>query len=114
MSYTGSAQVGPVILLGMCLGTVSPATTAEQLPDNGSRQVYQFGPDRGKGIFDTRRFTLSPETVFDPENDSIRLARSVLLADETGTTDFHQTEDLGQRTQVKKEFVLDDRDVTDP
>src|SRR5262249_19041915 len=107
MPWAGSAQVGSLIFLGMCLGTVGPAATAEQPRESRPRQVYHFGPDAGQGAFDTRRFTLSPEAVFDAESGSIRLARSVLLADETGTTDFHQTENLGERTQVKKEFVLD-------
>src|SRR5262245_29816918 len=114
MSHLGSTWVGSLVLIGLCLGESGLAARFEQPPDDGLRQVYRFGPDSGKGSLETRLFSLSPETVFDADAGTIRLARSVLLADETGTTDFHQTEDLGERIQVKKEFVLDDRDVTDP
>src|SRR5262245_10382253 len=55
-------------------------------------------------------FLLSPEAVTD--DGSVRLARSVLLADETGATDFHQTEPLSERVRAKKVFALDSADVT--
>jgi hypothetical protein len=53
----------------------------------------------------------SPEVVTDKDG-TLRLAHSVLLADETGTTDFRQTETLGSRVQARKNFRLDSADVT--
>ncbi len=74
-------------------------------------QVFQAG-DKDAG-HDTLRFLLGPEVVTDEKDKSIRLARSVLLADETGATDYHQTEPLSARVQVKKVFVLDSAKVKD-
>jgi hypothetical protein len=53
---------------------------------------------------------LGPEVTADKDG-SIRLAHSVLLADETGATDFRQTETLSDRVWAKKVFSLDDRNV---
>jgi hypothetical protein len=53
----------------------------------------------------------SPEVVIDKFGD-LRLAYSVLLADETGATDYRQTETLSERGQAKKVFLLDDIDVS--
>lgn len=55
---------------------------------------------------------LSPEAVIDKDG-SLRLAHSVLLADETGATDYRQTETISERSQAKKVFSLDDIDVSD-
>jgi len=52
-------------------------------------------------------FLLSPEVVADKDG-SIRLAHSVLLADEMGATDYRQTETLSERVHAKKVFPLDD------
>lgn len=54
---------------------------------------------------------LSPEVVAEKDG-GIRLAHSVLLAYETGTTDYRQTETLSERVQAKKIFHLDSADVT--
>jgi hypothetical protein len=59
----------------------------------------------------TSGFQYSPEVVADPDG-SVRLAHSVLLADETGATDFRQTETLSDRVHSKKVFQLDSADVT--
>jgi hypothetical protein len=56
------------------------------------------------------RFLLSPEIVTDKAG-SLRLAHSLLLAEETGATDYRQTETLNERIQAKKVFPLDDIDV---
>ena len=45
------------------------------------------------------------------KDGSLRLAHSLLMADETGTTDYRQTETLSDRVQAKKVFPLDDIDV---
>src|SRR5262249_59655500 len=55
---------------------------------------------------------LSPETVLDAQGGSIRLAHSVLVADEMGATDFLQSEGLSDRVWAKKIFVLDSPEVT--
>src|SRR5262249_54082977 len=55
-------------------------------------------------------FFLSPEIVADKDG-SLRLAHSVLLADETGATDYRQTETLTERIHAKKVIPLDDIDV---
>src|SRR5262245_26756407 len=58
-------------------------------------------------------FHLSREAVQDAQDGSIRLAHSVLVADEMGATDFRQGEALSARVSAKKVFVLDSADVTD-
>jgi hypothetical protein len=55
---------------------------------------------------------LSPEVVADEHDGSLRLAHSVLVADEMGATDFHQTEELSERVHARKVFHLDSADVT--
>src|SRR5207247_2835630 len=59
-------------------------------------------------------FQISPEVVtgYGTEGEQkFRLAQSVLLTDETGATDYHQTETLSDRVQVKKVFQLDSADL---
>src|SRR5262245_61601606 len=68
---------------------------------------------QGKIALVTKDFLLSPEVVADGKDGSLRLAHSVLLADEVGATDFHQGEVLTDRIQAKKVFVLDSADATD-
>jgi hypothetical protein len=60
---------------------------------------------------DIRDLLLSPEVVLDKDG-SARLARSVLIADEIGATDFHQTEPLSDRIQAKKILHLDSAEAT--
>src|SRR5688572_22444270 len=48
--------------------------------------------------------------VFDPSKGAIRLAGSVLLTDELGATDYHQSEALSDQVQAKKIFVLEGSD----
>jgi hypothetical protein len=55
-------------------------------------------------------FLLSPEVVADKDG-GIRLAHSVLLTDETGATDFRQTETLSEGRWAKKIFQIDDTDM---
>jgi hypothetical protein len=61
---------------------------------------------------DEHTFHLSPEVVIDPKDGTLRLAHSVLVADEMGATDFRQSETLGERVWAKKVLVLDSADVT--
>jgi hypothetical protein len=53
---------------------------------------------------DLRNFLFNPEVVAD--KDGIRLAHSVLLTDEIGATDFHQTEALSDTVWARKTFAL--------
>jgi hypothetical protein len=55
---------------------------------------------------------LSPEVVADAHDGGLRLAHSVLVADETGATDYRQTEELSERVQARKVFRLDSAGVT--
>jgi hypothetical protein len=71
-----------------------------------------FGAGEGDATFDTGRFLFSPEVVADAKDGTVRLAHSVLVADEIGATDFHQTETLGEAVQAKKVFRLDSAEVT--
>jgi len=54
-----------------------------------------------------KHFLFSPETVFDEKSGQVRLARSVLLANESGSTDHHQREALAGDTLAKVQFAID-------
>jgi hypothetical protein len=56
-------------------------------------------------------FRVSPEVVIEADG-TIRLARSVLVTDETGATDFRQGETLSERIRARKVFHLDSANVT--
>src|SRR5438045_1456308 len=45
---------------------------------------------------------LGQELVYDAHEKVVRLARSVLLTDEQGATDYHQAEKLSERTWARK------------
>jgi hypothetical protein len=62
--------------------------------------------------FDSHDLRLSPEVVVDPKDGAVRLAHSVLVADELGATDFRQGESLSERVWAKKVLVLDSPEVT--
>lgn len=68
-------------------------------------------PQVSKLTFESSRFVLSPEVIAD-EDGNIRLAHSVLVADEMGATDYRQSETLSDRVWARKCFVLDSADVT--
>jgi hypothetical protein len=72
-------------------------------PIHGTRTFSATADDPA---YNTRHFTLSPEVVCDKDG-SIRLARSVLLADEMGATDFRQVEVLQGKVQARKSLVHD-------
>ena len=73
--------------------------------------VRKFSFQEPEPAYNTHRFLFSPEVVADPQDGTVRLAHSVLVADETGATDFLQTEPLSERLHAKKVFVLDSADV---
>lgn len=104
---------GAVILAGLLATVQFPRELPGQQKNTGHlpekvqfdgvmHTTSQLDP-RGRGA----RF--SPEVVADKDG-SVRLAHSVLLSDETGATDYRQTESLGQRVQAKKIFLLDEID----
>lgn len=93
--------------LAVLLCAVLPLHAAEK----PTLVVRTFGPDRPEPL-NPRYFLLSPEVVVDASDGSIRLARSVLVADETGTTDQHQAETLSERVQARKQFLVEAADVT--
>src|SRR5262245_54596249 len=70
------------------------------------RVVREFVAGAKEAPYDISRFLFSPEVTVDEKDGTVRLARSVLLSDEMGTTDFHQTETLGDRVRARKLFVL--------
>jgi hypothetical protein len=61
---------------------------------------------------EAKTFVLSPEVIADEHEGGLRLAHSVLVADEMGATDFRQTEELSERVHARKVFHLDSADVT--
>src|SRR5262249_22790863 len=75
------------------------------------RAVRKFSSQEAEPTYNTHRFLFSPEVVGDGQDGTVRLAHSVLVADETGATDFLQTEPLSERLHAKKVFALDSADV---
>jgi hypothetical protein len=104
-------RLGSLALLAGFVGLVGQPRRAQQKA--GAVHVTRaFGNQAADPACRAVNFLLSPETVHDAKDGSIRLAHSVLLADETGATDFRQTEDLKANVLVKKVFVLDSAEVT--
>ncbi|HYT93381.1 MAG TPA: hypothetical protein VEL76_31985 [Gemmataceae bacterium] len=97
-----------VALVLLVLIVAAPAFGQAQV-----RVVREFRAGHPEAAYDTLRFLLSPEVVADAKDNTLRLARSVLLADEMGSTDYRQTEALSERVRVKKVFVLDSKQLND-
>lgn len=94
----------PAALALVSWACAASLTAAEKLvPTMARLRVEPASPQRSLAI--------GPEVVADADG-SLRLARSVLVADETGATDFRQTEALSERVWAKKVFYLDSADVT--
>jgi hypothetical protein len=109
---------GIILAAGFCLLSAEPSWTGPINPNKSSSEMpttlaLKFSPDHDNPTLDTKRFLLSPKVVVDAKDSSLRLAHSVFLTDELGATDFHQTEELTDRIQAKKVFVLDSPEVTD-
>lgn len=92
------------------LGLAAAVVIGKDAP--GGMRTITFKADAADPLLDTQRFIFSPEIVADAGDGSLRLAHSVLVADEMGATDFHQGEALSDAVHVKKVFVLDQADVT--
>jgi hypothetical protein len=103
------------LILVLGLGTSQPALRGQKESTPGElkavTKTYPFQwverPLESPGGAGAR---LSPEVVADKDG-SIRLAHSLLIADEMGATDFRQSETLNERIQAKKVFQLDSADV---
>jgi hypothetical protein len=65
-----------------------------------------FGPGHAVAARDPRNLLLSPSVLFDARQKAARLAGSVLLADETGATDYRQTEALADKAWAKEVFAI--------
>lgn len=101
-----------VVLLAVVLADTGAAQTKSE-EVNSRLVVRRFRAEQDEPAFRLSAFQLSPTVVYDPEEKVIRLARSDLVAEETGATDFHQTASLGKDVLVKKIFVLQKADVSD-
>jgi hypothetical protein len=74
--------------------------------------VTPAAPAKARDVIDPLRDArISPEIVVDADG-TFRLAHSVLLADETGATDFRQGETLSEKVRARKVFHLDSAKVT--
>lgn len=98
-----------VLLVGLFPGATSLVHSEE--PEARITRSFTFGTLE-PGPFNTHRFLLSPEVVADRHNGTLRLAHSILVADEMGATDFRQGEELSETTWAKKVFVLDSAEVS--
>jgi hypothetical protein len=72
----------------------------------------KFSVNAADDDYNPRHFLFSPEVVSDAKDGRVRLAHSVLLADEMGATDIVQREPLSDCIWAKKIFVLDKAEVT--
>jgi hypothetical protein len=93
--------LGCIILIA-----VSPGR-AEDKDAGRTRVVRKFSLEEKDSVFNPAFFIFSPEVVQDRWNKAVRLARSVLVTDEIGATDWHQTETLSAQVWAKKVLVVD-------
>ncbi len=79
-----------------------------------SREItlLKFSEEAQDPAWRVSSFMLSPQVVWDTEEGALRLAHSVLLAEERGATDYKQTESLSDRIWAKKIFDLTSAEVT--
>src|SRR5437016_6100351 len=84
----------------------------QEKPAAPQRTAIHFGAETKGPGWSTERFLHGPGIVADSKDGALRLAHSVLVADEIGATVFHQTEDVTDRTWAKKVLLLDSADVT--
>src|SRR5205814_616069 len=89
-----------------CLSLPAPPALGQNKEMAVRERTRGFAAGSSEGAYDTRRFTLSPEVIVD-STGALRLAKSVLLTDTLGATDFHQGEAVSDRVHLKKVFVLD-------
>src|SRR5262249_10295400 len=99
------------VLLG-CLLASDAFLGGQEPPAQSVRVVRKFSAGTEDPTFDPQRFLFSPEVVVDPKDGTVRLAHSVLVADEMGATDYRQGETLSDRVWARKVLVLDSADVT--
>ena len=77
------------------------------MPGGRRDPAIAFTPGDADPARDPHFFAYSPEVVFDAARTAIRLAKSVLVADEMGGTDYTQTLTLTDRVWAKKTLELD-------
>jgi hypothetical protein len=110
LTYEGASMGRQAIgWLGLILGLWTPAWAAAPAK---VRVVRTFSEQETDPACRPSQFLFSPEVVTDARDGTIRLAHSVLLADEMGATDWKQTQTLSGRKRAKKVFVLDSAQVT--
>jgi hypothetical protein len=85
----------------IALAFLSASALAED-PPAPRRVTLKFGHQEPEP-FNTHRWLFSPEVVADKDG-TVRLARSTLLADETGATDHQQSESLSDQVWARKIF----------
>jgi hypothetical protein len=109
-----SRLLASLIAAALIWGTFAgiPRLGAKGRPPASARIVRTFGKQAADPVYNTHRFLLSPEVVMDSTDGTLRLAHSVLVADEMGATDYRQAVSLTARTWAKKTFVLDSADAT--
>jgi hypothetical protein len=89
-----------------------PPAHGQEVKAAPERIVRKFSVNEVVADYNPRHFLFSPEVVSDAKEGTVRLAHSVLVADEIGTTDVVQREPLSDRNSAKKVFVLDKAEVT--
>jgi hypothetical protein len=100
------------LILTLAVGWLDPVSALAEQPETKPVTVT-FAPNSDYAGADTRFLMTSPDVEFVAKPGIYQLAASVLLAHETGATDYHQSEALGGRVHVKKVFVLDSAGVRD-
>jgi hypothetical protein len=95
-----------VLACGILVGV--PHWRAAEKGGSPTRVVRTFSLKAQVPVYNPAFFLYSPEIVLDRWNNSLRLGKSVLVTDEIGATDWHQTETLSARVWAKKVLVLDD------
>jgi hypothetical protein len=97
--------------VGLLLDVCRPAH-GQEMQAAPERIVRRFRVNEVDADYNPRRFLFSPEVVSDAKDGRVRLAHSVLVADEMGATDIMQREPLSDRIWAKKVFVLQKAEVT--
>ena len=101
----------PILPVGLLFDVWRPAY-GQEIEAAPERIIRTFSVNQADADYNPRHFLFSPEVVSDAKDGRVRLAHSVLVADEMGATDIMQREPLSDRIWAKKAFVLDNREVT--
>jgi hypothetical protein len=96
---------------GLLLDVCRPAH-GQEMQSAPERIVRRFSVNEVDADYNPRCFLFSPEVVSDSKDGKVRLAHSVLVADEMGATDIWQREPLSDRIWAKKVIVVEKPEVT--